>query len=167
MHTRHFDQLAMATLVVCSGGALALALTAQYGFDLWPCVVCYWQRVPYWLILFAGLMALMPVVDASARRQVLWVCAGLFAVNAGLGAYHVGIEERWWKGPAECAGQVRDYSTEDLLSALNQPGRLGCEEAAFRLFGLSMAGYNVIFCLILALISAWAARQPQWWTDRT
>jgi disulfide bond formation protein DsbB len=167
MHVRHVDQLAMAALVVCSGGALALALIAQYGFDLWPCVVCYWQRVPYGLILFVGLLALLPAVDGPSRRVILWLCAGLFAVNVGLAGYHVGIEERWWKGPAECAGQVRDYSAADMLTALSQPGRLGCEEAAYRLLGLSMAGYNVIVCLVLAVTSAWAARQAQWWTERS
>lgn len=164
MRTPPPDLTAMIILLGASCGALGLALIAQYGFDLWPCVVCYWQRVPYGLIAFLSAMAFMPVVDAQSRRMILWLCVALFLVNVGLAAYHVGIESQWWKGPAECAGQVREYSTQDLLSALSQPGRLGCEEAAFRFLGISMAGYNMVFCILFALIGAWAARRDSWWT---
>jgi disulfide bond formation protein DsbB len=32
-----------------------------------------------------------------------------------------------------------------------------CDEAAWRLLGLSLAGYNALISLALALIAAWAA----------
>ena len=37
-----------------------LALVAQYGFDLWPCTICYWQRVPYGFTIFMVVLAAMP-----------------------------------------------------------------------------------------------------------
>jgi len=163
MTVRAPDFQTIAAIAACSGGALALALVAQYGFDLWPCTVCYWQRVPYGFALFLAVLALMPVVDAPSRRVIVALCVGLFVINAGIACYHVGVETRWWPGPAACAGQVKDYSPTDLMAALNKPGRTGCEDPAFVFLGISMAGYNLIACFVLAAASAWAARQTSWW----
>lgn len=166
MPLQHRDSQTLLAIGLCSGGALLLALVAQYGFDLWPCTICYWQRVPYGFTIFMVVLAAMPVVDAPSRRLVVQICAGLFLINAGIAFYHVGVETRWWPGPAECAGQVKDYSTNDLLASLNQPGRTGCENPALVVLGISMAGYNVIACLIFATLSTWASRQSSWWSAR-
>lgn len=150
-------------IALASAGALGLALVAQYGFDLWPCTICYWQRVPYGLTLALTMLAMMPVVDGPSRRMIVLLCAGLFLLNAGIALYHTGVEERWWQGPTACAGKPQDLVPADLLAALNQPGRTGCEDAAFRFLGLSMAGYNIIACMVLA-ISCWLAmRRDAWW----
>lgn len=155
--------LAMALVAAAAAGALALALIAQFGFALWPCNLCYAQRVPYALALVFALIALTPAVDAPTRRTVALLCAGLFLFNAAFAFYHVGVEEKWWLGPTECVGGVRSFSLDDLATALTQTGRTGCDEAAFRLFGLSMAGYNVIAGLLLASGLAWAATRRDWW----
>jgi disulfide bond formation protein DsbB len=160
-----FDLLTVLAVAAVSAGALGLALIAQYGFALWPCPLCYWQRIPYIFALALALLALMPAVDAPNRRAVVLLCAALFAVNAGLSLYHVGVEQRWWPGPSECAGPVQELSLDDMLAALNQPGRTGCENPAFVFLGLSMAGYNVIASLILGVLAALAAWRTPWWTD--
>jgi disulfide bond formation protein DsbB len=55
---------------------------------------------------------------------------------------------------------------EDLASALTQTGRTGCDEIAFQLFGLSMAGYNVLAGLVLAGGLVFAATRRSWWNQR-
>lgn len=155
--------LTMALIVAASAGALALAYVAQYGFALWPCNLCWGQRVPYALTLVFALIATMPAVDAPTRRLVALLCAGLFLFNAGFAFYHVGVEEKWWLGPVECVGRPMSFSMQDLASALTQTGRTGCDEVAFRLLGISMAGYNVIVGLILSGGLLWAASRRDWW----
>jgi len=156
--------LTMALVAAASFGALGLAYIAQYGFALWPCNLCWGQRVPYALALVFALISLTPAVDAPTRRVVAFHCAGLFLFNAGLAFYHVGVEQKWWEGPAECVGRPMNYSINDLAAALTQTGRTGCDEIAFQLFGISMAGYNVIAGLILAAGLTWAATRRGWWT---
>lgn len=155
--------LTVAAIAAASAGALGLALVAQFGFALWPCNLCYAQRVPYLLALVLSLLALLPAVGDGERRVVVLLCTGLFLYNSAFAFYHVGVEEHWWLGPTECIGHVQAFSLQDLATALTQTGRTGCDEAAFRLFGISMAGYNVIASLILALGLGYAAKQ-QWWT---
>ncbi|MBM3514180.1 MAG: disulfide bond formation protein B [Alphaproteobacteria bacterium] len=157
------DRAVMALIAAASLGALGTALVAQFGFDLWPCLLCYVQRAPYAATLVLGLLASMPAVDGPSRRWAAALAGVLFLVGAGTAGYHVGVEERWWKGPAECVGQVTTYTPADLLAALNRPGQTGCEEAAFRFLGISMAGYNMLAALVCGLGCFVAARRADWW----
>jgi disulfide bond formation protein DsbB len=156
---------AMMALAVVSAGALGLALISQYGFDLWPCELCYYQRAPYAGTLALGLLGLMPAVDGPSRRLIVAIAAGLFVLNAGIAGYHVGVEQRWWEGPSACQGQILDLSPADLLAAVNQPGRTGCEDVAFSVLGISMAGYNALASAALAAACAWAWRRRAMWTQ--
>lgn len=162
-HASVSDRAVMAGIALASFGALAVAYVAQYGFNLWPCELCLVQRTPYAGAMVLGALALMPAVDKKSRRTVVHLAILLFLIGAGTALYHVGVEEKWWKGPTGCAGAIADYSTEDLLKALNQPGRTGCEEAAFRFLGISMAGYNAIAALILAGLCVAARRRAEIW----
>ena len=164
MTTENKSFLTMALVAAASFGALGVAYIAQYGFALWPCNLCWEQRVPYAMALVFTLIACTRGVDSPTRRQVALLCAGLFLFNAGRAFYHVGVEQKWWLGPTECVGRPMDYSINDLASALTQTGRTGCDEIAWQLFGISMAGYNVMACLILAAGLTWASTRRDWWT---
>jgi len=163
MSTTSFSTTTVAAIAAVSGAALGSAFVAQYGFGMQPCELCLLQRTPYQLTLVLGLLALIPAVPPQARRQVAALCAGLFAVNAVIAGYHAGIEYRWWKGPTACTGSVHDFDLTDLTAALNRPGRINCEDAAIRVFGISMAGGNVIACTLLALGCLWAVRRERVW----
>jgi len=151
----------VAAVAVVSASALGLALTSQVGFNLWPCDLCYLQRAPYAATFAVGLLALMPAVDTASKRTAVLLCAALFALNAGFGVYHVGVEQHWWQ--SACTGGNLDLSAADLMAAVQRPGQPMCDEIAFSFLGVSMAGYNVIFCLIFAAGCLFAARREAWW----
>jgi len=155
---------ATAAATVAAALILATVYVAQYGFDLWPCALCYVQRVPYLLILVMGGLSLMPAVDSRSRRIVLFHIVGLFLLTAAWGFYHAGVEVKWWPGPDSCTGNRGQVAIEDLSAALGKPGAPGCDEAAFVFMGLSMAAYNVIAALVLAGASLFAALRKDWWT---
>jgi disulfide bond formation protein DsbB len=125
--------------------------------------LCLFQRLPYGGVLFLGVMGLMPVVPPEARRQIVFACAALFALDAGIAVYHAGIEYKWWTGPTACTGR-EEFTLESIAAALNRPGRISCEDAAIRVFGISMAGGNAILGTVLAAASAWAGAQKKFWT---
>jgi len=154
---------ATAAVTAAAAAILATVFTAQYGFDLWPCSLCYMQRVPYVAVVVLGLLSLMPAVDTRSRRVVLFHLVGLFALAAVLGMYHAGVEMKWWAGPVACTGGARSISMEDLTSALGKPGQPNCEEPAFILMGISLAGYNAIAGVLLAAASLAAALRKAWW----
>jgi disulfide bond formation protein DsbB len=116
-----------------------------------PCDLCYKQRWAYYVgIPFAGFMAM---AKPSWMKQGMFILALMLAANAIFGAYHSGVEWGWWEGPSTCAGGGA-LTTEpgNLLESLKNPGVM-CTEAAIRILGLSLAGWNAIICAILAALA--------------
>lgn len=144
--------------------ALAAAFTAEHGFGLLPCTVCFWQRVPYAMTALLGALALMPAVGPRERRIVLFHLVGLLAINAGLAFYHVGVEHAWWAGPSYCSGGAGGVSLNDLAAALGKSGSPSCDKPTF-LFGgpISIAGYNLVLTSLLAAIALTGALKKSWW----
>jgi disulfide bond formation protein DsbB len=51
----------------------------------------------------------------------------------------------------------------DVMSGLSKPAQPNCDEVAFAVMGVSLAGYNVIASLALAAGSLYAALRKDWW----
>ena len=142
--------------------ALALAFIGQYGFDLYPCVLCIYQRWPFVIVAGLCLLAANPAMrTGKAARWILLLCAGVLAVNAAIAVYHVGVEQHWWEGLSTCgSGGLDDpnMSIAELKAKLFATPLVRCDDVAWSLFGISMAGYNLIISVFLAAASAWAAQ---------
>lgn len=142
--------------------ALGTAWTAQYGFGLYPCELCLYQRLPYiGIVAFTG-MALVLSIEREARQQLTYVVSVLFLISAGTAFFHVGVEQEWWQSSCAPTGP-QTFSFDDIRTALQQPGQPACNDIPFTFFGISMAGYNVFAALSLAIASFWAARQNRFW----
>jgi len=146
-----------AALLLTAGSAFALAAAwyFQLVVGLAPCPLCLEQRIAYYVALPLGLLALLLARAGyvnTARALVAALGLAMLA-NAGLGIFHAGIEWGFWKGPEACTGAPVQMST-DILSALKGTRVPRCDEAAWRLFGISMAGYNALIALALAIVAA-------------
>ena len=142
----------LAIVLACLG-ALAFAYIGQYGFGLEPCILCLYQRLPYALAAGVALLTAVLPANASARAVLVRLCGVIFLGGAGLAFYHVGVEEHWWAAMTGCGGQPgMDVTVEDLQASLRRPSALkSCDEVDWRLFGVSLAGYNVILSVALAI----------------
>jgi disulfide bond formation protein DsbB len=156
----------MGILALAALMALITAWVAQYGFGLFPCELCLYQRLPYMGIVALAGLSTLPVVDPEARRLAAYIAALLFATTAGVAVFHVGVEQEWWT--AACAPtDAAAFSFEDIRSALQKPGQPACNDIPFTLFGVSFAGYNVAAGLVLAGLSLKAARTDSYWESET
>ncbi|MFQ3623274.1 MAG: disulfide bond formation protein B [Acetobacteraceae bacterium] len=143
------------TLLLAIGpAAAALALAAAYAGEhlagLRPCPLCLLQRWPYWAAVGLGAVALL--LPRRFTAPALAILALLFLGNAGLAALHAGVEWGFWPSPLrECAAPAvgAAATVEDLLRALAPLPAVPCDEAALRVLGLSMAGWNALFALAL------------------
>jgi disulfide bond formation protein DsbB len=121
-----------------------------------PCELCLLQRYAYYVgVPFALLVFLW---NPSWIRAALALMAVLWLASAVFGAWHAGIEWGWWEGPVTCSG------ADTVGGGLGLPDltkrAVKCNEAAIRIFGLSLAGWNAVFSLLLAVLAARAARAP-------
>lgn len=136
----------IAALILASL-TIVLALASQYGGGLIPCDLCLKQRWPYYI----GIPILLATAFLTGRlRQVgLAIGSTIFLFSVVLASYHVGVEQKFWPGPATCGGGLAMPETiEDLHSILSR-GAVSCDTPAFTLFGISMAGYNALISFII------------------
>ncbi|WP_142850664.1 disulfide bond formation protein B [Telmatospirillum sp. J64-1] len=152
------DRLIPSAVLASSLGALAAALTGQYVYGLLPCILCLWQRVPYGLAALIAGLALLPAFGPRGRAWLVAVCGLAFLANAGIAGYHVGVEQGWWAGTAGCTGGgVTAATVDDLQRLLAQPPAARCDDVPWTLFGISMAGYNILASLALSAFAFWGA----------
>ena len=141
--------LALAIPAALLGGAYI----AQYGFGLYPCEMCWWQRYPHFAALALALASYVVV-----PHRVWAALAGLAIITSGLiGGFHAGVEYHWWQGITSCstipdAGSVLDFSEVNVVR---------CDAAPWDLFGISLAGYNFLISTIggIAVVALAAFRR--------
>jgi disulfide bond formation protein DsbB len=114
-----------------------------------PCPLCLMQRWAY----YAAIPLSIAVAVAAERLRTLaqgglLVIAAIMIAGAVFAAYHAGIEWKFWPGPASCAGEI----TGGLPNLTNEPV-IGCDEAALRILGVSLAGWNAVISVALAAIA--------------
>jgi disulfide bond formation protein DsbB len=145
--------LAVATIL----GALAFEHFGGYA----PCPLCLEQRYAYYVSIPALMLALWLLARGRKGLAVVLfaaVAASFFA-NAGFAAYHAGAEWKFWPGPDTCAvaGEALGTAGGGLLKELESTHVVRCDEPALRIFGVSLAGWNVLVSLTLAAGAAAAA----------
>jgi len=153
---------AAAALLVIALATIAGFFFFQYVLGYPPCPLCLEQRIPYY---FSAPLAALLWLGAGygAARKVLML--GFLAIaaamlwDAGLAAYHAGVEWKFWPGPTDCSGPINAIgSTGDLMKSLQSIRVVRCDEAAWRLFGISLPGYNVLVSLVMVAVAAWGAK---------
>jgi disulfide bond formation protein DsbB len=140
----------VALLLAASAAIVGAALLAQYVGGLQPCELCLYQRWPYYAAIVATAVALLSGGD-RAMRGVIMLGALLFAASTALAFYHVGVEQHWFAGPTACTGSVTGTTSIEALKAqllARQP--VSCDTPAWRLFGVSMAGWNLLASMLIA-----------------
>jgi disulfide bond formation protein DsbB len=142
-----------------SAALLVGAFAFQYMGGLPPCALCIWQRWPH--AVAAIIAAVLMVAPPALRRPLLAIGALAALTTAAIGGYHAGIEQGWWSGPTSCTGSgpgLSGLSGTDLLDMTAPAQVVMCDEIPWTFAGLSMAGWNTVASLGLAMIWVVALR---------
>jgi disulfide bond formation protein DsbB len=148
-------RLAPLVVLVASAAVVGGALLFQYVGQLAPCELCLYERWPYYAAIPLSLLALL-AGERRATLGLLALCALLFVGGGVLSFYHVGVEQHWFQGPTACTGggSGGNESIDDFTKRLLETQPVRCDEAAWSLLGVSLAGWNflaslglVVFCL--------------------
>src|SRR5690348_6342875 len=154
------DPIVAAAATVAVIGALTICgfFFFEYVLGYPPCPLCLDQRNAFYVsVPLAALLWLGANHGASSKV----ITAGFAVItvvmlwNTGLSAYHAGVEWKFWPGPTDCSGPINSLgTTTDLMKSLQNIRVVRCDEAAWRLFGVSLAGYDVIVSFVLVLAAA-------------
>ena len=152
---------AAAAIAVIGLATILGAYFFQYGLGYRPCPLCLEQRIAYYVAIPLAAMVMLGMSVGSSRKVMTLAFVAIAVAmlwNAGLGAYHSGVEWQWWEGPKECSGPVTNFGPAgSLIDTIQNTRVIRCDEAAWRFLGLSLAGYNVLISLALVAIALWGA----------
>ncbi len=148
---------ALIFLITSSIFALVFAYISQFVFGHEPCVLCLYQRQPFFAIIAIVALCLAFFKSNNSKKIALALCVFALAINCAIAFYHVGVEQKIFAGPTTCSStnnlnEITDLS--ELEAALAQTKAARCDQPTFFLFGLSMAAWNFIFCFGLIFITA-------------
>jgi disulfide bond formation protein DsbB len=145
--------------MLASGALLAGAHAFQYFGGLQPCPLCMDQRYWHWAVVGVSLLALILVRWRPGLARWAALVIGLVLLgSAAMGAYHVAVEQHWVIAQCDARiaeGEIRVFSVDDDLVVPR------CDEIAWSWLGVSMAGYNALISLALALMSFVIAALPE------
>lgn len=139
--------------LLLAGGSLLLMLGA-WGFEhiggYEPCALCYDQRHIHMTVIALGLVSgIALILRPSLAKFASWmifVIAAVLIYSAGFAGWHAGIEYDWWAGPATCttSGGVPEVDLSCIINGTDCGPIVLCDEAAWTLLGISMAGFNAL-----------------------
>lgn len=153
------QRAALPLVLLGSVAVIGGALLFQYAGGLAPCELCLLERWPYYIGIPVTLLALV----AGGRRAVavglVAIVLLLFLGSSALAFYHVGVEQHWFQGPTACTGSSNAAQTlEELRAQLMAQQPVRCDEPQWSLIGVSLAGWNLLASVALALLSLAALR---------
>jgi disulfide bond formation protein DsbB len=155
-----YSALLAIGMIIVVGSALGFQHIGGYI----PCALCLEQRLPY----YYGIPIAIAAALTAALRLPSWITRALLAiaglmmvVGGGIGVYHAGVEWHFWAGPTTCSTSASSMTQNagDLLNELSTIKGPSCTEAALRVLGISMAGWNVVASVILAAIAFVGAKK--------
>ena len=155
--------LVFAALGLASAAILGGAFAFQYIGGLDPCALCLWQRYPYGVVI--GLAVIGGALSRTSGQAMgpLALLAGLSALallaDSAIAGFHVGVEQHWWEGTQGCTGATGAGSLDALRAQLLAQKVVRCDDIAWSLAGISMAGYNMLAALGLSVFASLAAHR--------
>ena len=148
------NQLARAIALGVPVALLGGAYVSQYVFGLYPCEMCWWQRYA----LFAALpFAMLAWIRPGAKLLAALALMGIL-IGGLIGGYHAGVEYGWWQGLTACT-TVAAAGAGNALDAILDAPVIRCDVAPWDLFGISLAGWNFLISVPLALIGLASLRK--------
>lgn len=141
-------RLLAGLLGLASAACLATAFWFQHVAGLEPCPLCIDQRWAHGASI--GVAAVSVVFMAPGRAAIMLAALALtFVGGTAIAAWHVMVEWHWVASPGCSPPEFGDMSIDSFLSI----DVVRCDEVAWSMAGVSMAGWNAIVSFMLAAVA--------------
>ncbi|HTJ57205.1 MAG TPA: disulfide bond formation protein B [Devosiaceae bacterium] len=132
------------------------AWSTQIWGGLVPCELCLGERLPYYwgLPVLAAILILWNRLPLAVWYLGMVVVGAIFVWSVYLGAFHAGVEWKFWPGPSACTTSESGALDLSQLNDLNAVKVVPCDVVQWRdpILQLSLAGYNALISLAIVLL---------------
>ena len=131
--------------------ALLAAYFIEHVLEHQPCNLCLIERIPY----FCSIIIILIFLFTKKFEKLFLIILSLIFFSATLiSFYHFGIEQGFIEESLVCDlnNENSSLSKEVLLNQLKTMP-VSCKDVTFKIFGLSLATFNIVITLILSAIT--------------
>ena len=145
------NKILLYLILVFSIFAILAAYFIQYVLGHAPCNLCLIERIPY---IFSIIIISICLFNQKFEKITLIILSLTFFTAALLSFYHFGIEQGFIKESLVCNlnSPNNELSKEALLNQLKEMP-ISCKDVTFKIFGLSLATFNIFISIILSVIT--------------
>ena len=137
---------------ISSSLMLLSAFYLEYFHGALPCDLCITQRWFHAAIIGYSFIIILIINKTLISNKLLVLVGAILWLSSSLaGLYHFGIEMNFWTGPDGCSSNI-EFSKDTLTYLLNK-STIKCDEVMFKIFGLSLAGWNALSSFIIFLLA--------------
>ena len=143
-------KISLNLILLFSIFALLYAYYVEYILGHKPCNLCIIERIPYILTI---LLVTLNLITKQYEKIILILLSLIFIFATFISFYHFGIEQGIFKESLVCdlSSTNTNLTKETILNELKQK-TISCKDVTFKIFGLSLATFNIFISLIISVI---------------
>ncbi|WPX95969.1 disulfide bond formation protein B [Candidatus Bandiella euplotis] len=128
---------------------LFVAYIAEYFYNLAPCKLCLYQRVPYIAISFLTVLSFM----LPLGKFFFTMCELLLLVGFCMSIFHFGVEKNFFQFSTACANNLQTAQNFEAFKAmLVQQDYVLCDQVSFKIVGVPISLINAIYSIFFFLL---------------
>ena len=129
--------------------AILFALYVEYVLGYKACKLCLYQRIPYIVAIFISFIG----YNYFKNNKILILIILIFSISFFISSYHYGIENNIFEEFSGCTSKsLETIDKSEILKSLND-NIISCKDVNFKLFGISLAGINLLLSLLIIFYS--------------
>ena len=137
-------------ITLLSAFVIFLAYIVEIFARVPPCELCIYQRIPYFLVVFFGVILFF----LKKEKVFLLLALVLFIINFLLSFFHSLVERGFVNYSSSCTSNNNNFEDiESLRQSLENTPIAKCDEIIFSVMGLSLANINLIVLTLLIIIN--------------
>jgi disulfide bond formation protein DsbB len=141
----------LSLILLFSFFAIISAYFIQYVLGHQPCNLCLIERIPY---IFSIMIISVCLLSKKFEKITLMILSLIFFTLVILSFYHFGIEQGFIKESLVCdSNNLSDKLTKEAILDQLKEMPVSCKDVTFKIFGLSLATFNIFISLILSVIT--------------
>ena len=130
--------------LICLIGVCVFVLMGSYGmefiFGLKPCRLCYFQRIPYFLIIIISAVSIF----LDTKTLSAWILTSILLISFILASYHLAIQLGVVADPCaiKSPSSLEDYKRNIFETPIP------CSKVSWSIFGIPLSAFNAIISLV-------------------
>lgn len=132
---------------------LAIVYISEYFFEILPCKLCIYQRIPYVIVGVITIVNIIKLFRNVLNKIINLTIEILLIINFSIAIFHYGIERRFFRFQSNCLNNLGDAENfEDYKKMLANQDYILCDQVSYEFFGVPISIWNAIYAFFFFLL---------------